>query len=67
MGNHSQFVRALDDVNRCQVPPPGDRVFPLADDDDALTQLEAGEDVAKSSFELKRVSKSGIHHSTSWV
>jgi zinc-binding alcohol dehydrogenase/oxidoreductase len=47
MGNHSEFRSMLDDVNRYQLHPPVDRVFPLADGAAAFAHLEAGEQFGK--------------------
>jgi NADPH:quinone reductase-like Zn-dependent oxidoreductase len=47
MGNHSEFVSMLDDVNRCQLRPPVDRVFPLQKGAAAFDHLEAGEQFGK--------------------
>jgi NADPH:quinone reductase-like Zn-dependent oxidoreductase len=47
MGNHTEFVSMLDDVNRYQLRPPVDRVFALADGAAAFEHLEAGEQFGK--------------------
>jgi NADPH:quinone reductase-like Zn-dependent oxidoreductase len=47
MGNHSEFISMLDDVNRYQLRPPVDRVFPLEDGAAAFEHLEAGEQFGK--------------------
>ena len=47
MGNHSEFRSMLDDVNRYQLRPPVDHVFPLADGAAAFAHLEAGDQFGK--------------------
>jgi NADPH:quinone reductase-like Zn-dependent oxidoreductase len=47
MGNHSEFRGMLDDVNRHQLRPPVDRVFPLAEGSAAFAHLEAGQQFGK--------------------
>jgi NADPH:quinone reductase-like Zn-dependent oxidoreductase len=47
MGNHSEFVSMLDDVNRYQLRPPVDRVFSLSQGADAFRHLEAAEQFGK--------------------
>jgi zinc-binding alcohol dehydrogenase/oxidoreductase len=47
MGNHSEFISMLDDVNRCQLRPPVDRVFPLQEGGAAFAHLEAGDQFGK--------------------
>jgi NADPH:quinone reductase-like Zn-dependent oxidoreductase len=47
MGNHSEFVRMLEDVNHFGLKPPVDRVFPLARGADAFAHLESGEQFGK--------------------
>jgi NADPH:quinone reductase-like Zn-dependent oxidoreductase len=47
MGNHSEFRAMLDDVNKYQLKPPVDRVFPLAEGDQAFAHLEAAEQFGK--------------------
>jgi NADPH:quinone reductase-like Zn-dependent oxidoreductase len=47
MGNHSEFVAMLDDVNRCHLRPPVDRVFALAEGAAAFQHLESGEQFGK--------------------
>ena len=47
MGNHSEFRAMLDDVNRHQLTPPIDRVFPLADGAQAFAHLESGAQFGK--------------------
>ncbi|HEY2594805.1 MAG TPA: alcohol dehydrogenase catalytic domain-containing protein [Chloroflexota bacterium] len=47
MGNQSEFRSMLDDVNRYQLRPPVDRVFPLADGAAAFAHLEAGDQFGK--------------------
>jgi NADPH:quinone reductase-like Zn-dependent oxidoreductase len=47
MGNHSEFRAMLDDVNKYQLRPPVDRVFPLADGAQAFAHLEAGDQFGK--------------------
>src|SRR5919202_1427833 len=47
MGNHSEFINMLEDVNRFGLRPPVDRVFPLADGAAAFAHLEAGEQFGK--------------------
>jgi NADPH:quinone reductase-like Zn-dependent oxidoreductase len=47
MGNHTEFVSMLDDVNRFQLRPTVDRVFPLAEGAAAFAHLEAGEQFGK--------------------
>jgi len=47
MGNHSEFVAMLEDVNRFQIRPPVDRVFALPDGAAAFAHLEAGEQFGK--------------------
>jgi len=42
MGNHSEFIRMLDDVNQYHLRPPVDRVFGLADGAAAFAHLEGG-------------------------
>jgi NADPH:quinone reductase-like Zn-dependent oxidoreductase len=47
MGNHSEFRHMLDDVNTHQLRPPVDRVFPLAEGDQAFAHLESGAQFGK--------------------
>ena len=47
MGNHTEFISMLDDVNRYQLRPPVDRVFPLAEGGAAFAHLESGEQFGK--------------------
>ena len=47
MGNHSEFISMLDDVNRYHLRPPVDRVFPLDQGAAAFAHLEAGEQFGK--------------------
>jgi NADPH:quinone reductase-like Zn-dependent oxidoreductase len=47
MGNHSEFLSMLDDVNRYQLRPPVDRVFPLAEGAAAFAHLETGDQFGK--------------------
>lgn len=47
MGNHSEFISMLEDVNQHQLRPPVDRVFPLAEGAAAFAHLEAGEQFGK--------------------
>jgi zinc-binding alcohol dehydrogenase/oxidoreductase len=47
MGNHSEFRSMLDDVNTHQLRPPVDRVFGLAQGDQAFAHLESGEQFGK--------------------
>ncbi len=47
MGNHSEFVHVLDDVNQFQLRPPVDRVFPLAEGAAAFAHIEAGKQFGK--------------------
>ena len=47
MGNHSEFVSMLDDVNRCQLRPLVDRVFPLDEGAAAFAHLESAEQFGK--------------------
>ncbi|MDQ3810440.1 MAG: zinc-binding dehydrogenase, partial [Chloroflexota bacterium] len=47
MGNHSEFSSMLDDVNRHQLRPPVDRVFPLERGGEAFAYLEAGQQFGK--------------------
>jgi NADPH:quinone reductase-like Zn-dependent oxidoreductase len=47
MGNHGEFVRMLEDVNRSALRPPVDRVFPLAEGGAAFAHLESGEQFGK--------------------
>ena len=47
MGNHTEFVSMLDDVNRDKLRPPVDRVFPLEDGGAAFAHLESGEQFGK--------------------
>ena len=47
MGNHSEFISMLDDVNRYQIRPPVDQVFPLDKGAEAFAHLEAGEQFGK--------------------
>jgi NADPH:quinone reductase-like Zn-dependent oxidoreductase len=47
MGNHSEFVSMLDDVNQYQLRPPVDRVFALDDGASAFAHLEGGEQFGK--------------------
>ena len=47
MGNHSEFVHMLDDVNQFSLRPPVDRVFPLADGAAAFAHLESGHQFGK--------------------
>jgi NADPH:quinone reductase-like Zn-dependent oxidoreductase len=47
MGNHSEFVSMLEDVNRYQLRPPVDRVFGLTEGADAFRHLEAAEQFGK--------------------
>jgi NADPH:quinone reductase-like Zn-dependent oxidoreductase len=47
MGNHSEFISMLDDVNRHQLRPPVDRVFALEDGAAAFAHLEAGDQFGK--------------------
>ena len=47
MGNHSEFISMLDDVNHFLLHPPVDRVFPLEDGAAAFAHLEAGEQFGK--------------------
>jgi NADPH:quinone reductase-like Zn-dependent oxidoreductase len=47
MGNHSEFVRMLEDVNTFKLRPPVDRVFPLGEGGEAFAHLEAGEQFGK--------------------
>ena len=42
MGNHSEFINMLDDVNQHHLRPPVDRVFGLADGAAAFAHLEGG-------------------------
>jgi NADPH:quinone reductase-like Zn-dependent oxidoreductase len=47
MGNHGEFRHMLDDVNSHQLRPPVDRVFPLAEGDQAFAHLESGDQFGK--------------------
>jgi zinc-binding alcohol dehydrogenase/oxidoreductase len=47
MGNHSEFVSMLEDVNRYTLHPPVDRVFALGDGASAFAHLEAAEQFGK--------------------
>ena len=47
MGNHSEFRSMLEDVNRYELHPPVDRVFPLAEGAAAFAHLEAGDQFGK--------------------
>jgi zinc-binding alcohol dehydrogenase/oxidoreductase len=47
MGNHSEFISMLDDVNAYQLRPPVDRVFPLDEGANAFAHLERGEQFGK--------------------
>src|SRR5207302_2434910 len=47
MGNHSEFVSMLDDVNRYKLRPPVDRVFPLDEGGAAFAHLESGDQFGK--------------------
>jgi NADPH:quinone reductase-like Zn-dependent oxidoreductase len=47
MGNHSEFTRMLDSVNKHRIEPPVDRVFPLEQGADAFAHLEAAEQFGK--------------------
>jgi NADPH:quinone reductase-like Zn-dependent oxidoreductase len=47
MGNHGEFRSMLDDVNRYQLRPPIDRIFPLEAGAAAFAHLEAGEQFGK--------------------
>jgi len=47
MGNHSEFRSMLDDVNQCELRPPVDRVFTLAEGAAAFAHLEAGDQFGK--------------------
>jgi zinc-binding alcohol dehydrogenase/oxidoreductase len=47
MGNHSEFRSMLEDVNRYQLRPPVDRVFPLEEGAAAFAHLEAGDQFGK--------------------
>jgi NADPH:quinone reductase-like Zn-dependent oxidoreductase len=47
MGNHSEFVRMLDDVNTFKLEPPVDRVFPLSEGAAAFAHLESGAQFGK--------------------
>jgi zinc-binding alcohol dehydrogenase/oxidoreductase len=47
MGNHAEFRHMLDDVNTHKLHPPVDRVFPLADGDQAFAYLESGAQFGK--------------------
>jgi NADPH:quinone reductase-like Zn-dependent oxidoreductase len=47
MGNHSEFISMLDDVNRFQLRPPVDRVFPLDQGAAAFAHLESGNQFGK--------------------
>jgi NADPH:quinone reductase-like Zn-dependent oxidoreductase len=47
MGNHSEFINMLDDVNTFRLEPPVDRVFGLTDGAAAFAHLESGEQFGK--------------------
>jgi NADPH:quinone reductase-like Zn-dependent oxidoreductase len=47
MGNHSEFISMLDDVNSHQLRPPVDRVFPLSEGAAAFSHLESGTQFGK--------------------
>ena len=47
MGNHSEFMSMLEDVNRYQLRPPVDRVFSLSEGADAFRHLEAAAQFGK--------------------
>jgi NADPH:quinone reductase-like Zn-dependent oxidoreductase len=47
MGNHVEFISMLEDVNRDQLRPPVDRVFPLAEGAAAFAHLESGKQFGK--------------------
>ena len=47
MGNHSEFISMLDDVNQHKLRPPVDHVFPLEEGAEAFAHLEAGEQFGK--------------------
>jgi zinc-binding alcohol dehydrogenase/oxidoreductase len=47
MGNHSEFAAMLDDVNRYQLHPRVDHVFPLGEGAAAFAHLEAGDQFGK--------------------
>ena len=47
MGNHSEFIAMLEDVNKYRLCPPVDRVFPLAEGAAAFAHLEAGKQFGK--------------------
>jgi NADPH:quinone reductase-like Zn-dependent oxidoreductase len=51
MGNHSEFIAMLDDVNRFKLRPPVDRVFPLDQGAAAFAHLEAGDQFGKVVLE----------------
>ena len=47
MGNHSEFLSMLEDVNRYQLRPPVDRVFSLSEGANAFRHLEAAAQFGK--------------------
>jgi zinc-binding alcohol dehydrogenase/oxidoreductase len=47
MGNHSEFTKMLDSVNKHRIEPPVDRVFALERGADAFAPLEAAEQFGK--------------------
>lgn len=47
MGNHSEFLSMLADVDEHRIKPPVDRVFPLEQGAEAFARMEAGEQFGK--------------------